>query len=479
MFDHVTFTATPRVMLIAPAGFGKTHTIAECIKHLTGKGKQLILTHTHAGVASIKDKLKIASVPQSNYEVTTISGFAQSYVLAFYTGPDIPGQDDSKRYYPFLIEKMIELVKLSPVKTVIQSTYSGLFVDEYQDCTIKQHSLMVSLSSLFPTRILGDFLQGIFDFNGERLVDMENNIEMAEFSSSTHELQTPYRWINQNSASLGTDLKKLRTELISKREINLLDYPSIEFNVIAEQDLFNPRSTYSLKIRKLLNEKDLLVIHPDSTSINPRMSIVKLFNNSLSMVESIDDKEFYQLSRDADSLTEPTFEKVLLGLSKRLFNKTGHDNWFNDAGFKKKTKKEDKDQLQLIELKILIIKKSISFILFADILRSIKNLKGIKCYRTELFNTLCRSLEDAELQNISVFDSMLNKRNLIRRIGRKIYGRCIGTTLLTKGLEFQTVVIINAHKFKCPKHFYVALTRASKRLIVFSNSATLNPYKAL
>jgi DNA helicase-2/ATP-dependent DNA helicase PcrA len=372
---------------------------------------------------------------------------------------------------------MVELVKLSPVKNVIQSTYSGLFVDEYQDCTIKQHGLMVSLSNLFPTRILGDFLQGIFGFNGERLVDMEDDVEMAEFCSSNHELQTPYRWINQNNPSMGADFKKIRAQLISKMEINILDYPSIEFNVIAEQDLFNPRSAYCSKIRKLLGEKDLLVIHPDSTSINPRVNVVKLFNNSLSLVESIDDKEFYQLSRDADSLTASTFENILISLCKRLFNKTGHDKWFNDAGFKKKTKKEDKDQIQPIELKILLIKKSTSLILLADILQSIKNLKGIKCYRWELFSTFCRALEEAELQNISVFDAMLNKRNLVRRVGRKVYGRCIGTTLLTKGLEFETVAIINAHKFKCPKHLYVALTRASKRLIVFSNSAILNPYK--
>ena len=72
---------------------------------------------------------------------------------------------------------------------------------------------------------------------------------------------------------------------------------------------------------------------------------------------------------------------------------------------------------------------------------------------------------------------MNNKRNMTRRIGRKISGRCIGTTLLTKGLEFDTVAILNAHKFDCPKHLYVAMTRASKRLIIFTDKPNLNPYK--
>lgn len=39
-------------MLIAPAGYGKTYTIAECVA--MGDGKSLILTHTNAGVAALK-----------------------------------------------------------------------------------------------------------------------------------------------------------------------------------------------------------------------------------------------------------------------------------------------------------------------------------------------------------------------------------------------------------------------------------------
>ena len=71
---------------------------------------------------------------------------------------------------------------------------------------------------------------------------------------------------------------------------------------------------------------------------------------------------------------------------------------------------------------------------------------------------------------------MKNIRNVKRRMGRKIVGKCIGTTLLTKGLEFDTVAILNTHKFNCPKNLYVALTRASKRLIIFTTNRILSPY---
>ena len=50
------FISKDKSMLIAPAGYGKTHLITECLIHTTGK--QLILTYTHAGVASINEKIK-------------------------------------------------------------------------------------------------------------------------------------------------------------------------------------------------------------------------------------------------------------------------------------------------------------------------------------------------------------------------------------------------------------------------------------
>lgn len=81
---------------------------------------------------------------------------------------------------------------------------------------------------------------------------------------------------------------------------------------------------------------------------------------------------------------------------------------------------------------------------------------------------------DFPLNKQTVYDSMSKIRNSKRHIGKSIRGRNIGTTLLTKGLEFETVVILNAQQFNCPKNFYVAITRASKRLVVFSEKLELD-----
>lgn len=477
MINHLEFISKEKSMLIAPAGFGKTHTIAECLKNTHNQGKQLILTHTHAGVASIKEKIKKEGIPYSSFEVETITSFAQKYVLAFYTGNDLPEQEDGKLYYPFIIEKANALFRLKPIRQIILNSYKGLFIDEYQDCTVNQHNLVLLLSELFPTHIIGDFLQGIFGFNGEQLVDLNNELAMKGFIDSKYELDKPQRWLNGNNALLGADLKSIREVLISKQEVDLCKYTSIELKLITELDLYNPSTNYCQEIRSLLKESNVLLLHPDSTSIYPRLKIVKTFNNGFTLVESIDDKEFYILSKEADLITKENIRTKVVGLCLKLFNKTGIDNWFNEKGLKKKTLSEDRAKLTPIEAQINFLENQFSLFHFAQLLKSIKSLTGIKCYRIELFSTFCKALEDAELQHISAFESMTNKRNQTRRIGRKIYGRCIGTTLLTKGLEFDTVAILNAHKFECPKHLYVAMTRASKRLIIFTDKSTLNPYK--
>lgn len=77
-------------------------------------------------------------------------------------------------------------------------------------------------------------------------------------------------------------------------------------------------------------------------------------------------------------------------------------------------------------------------------------------------------------EDMTVYEAMYETRNAIRRGGRKIQGRCIGTTLLTKGLEFDTVIVLDAHRFEDSKNFYVAISRACKRLVIISKTPTLH-----
>jgi len=232
--DHKAFIEGKKTLVIAPAGHGKTHTIVQCIKLTTGK--QLILTHTHAGIASIKEKITQESLDSQKYHIETISGFVQKYFLAFYCGSDTPAQD-AKDYHDFVLYKSLSIFKSSLVRKVVNSTYAGIFVDEYQDCTIKQHEVIMALSNDLPTHILGDPLQSIFDFNG-KCVSFEDDLkDFMRFP----DLPTPHRWYKEgNSKILGDKIKHIRGLLEQNAVIPLSDDSPNGFNVIIVQrdDIF-------------------------------------------------------------------------------------------------------------------------------------------------------------------------------------------------------------------------------------------------
>lgn len=456
------FVSRPKSLLIAPAGYGKTHSIAECLKFT--KGTQLILTHTHAGVASLKEKIKKSGVPSKSYQVETIDSYAQKYVEAFYTGTEIPEQDESSQYFPAIRKKASEIIKRRPIKEIIASTYSSVFVDEYQDCTLDQHQFVLALSDILPTHILGDSVQGIFGFN-QQIVDWEQDLIL--FKPAQFKLEEPWRWKNKNP-ELGEALKKIRDKIENNQSINLNEFnTSIETHRTGEADIYNHKEIWKL----LDQESNLLFIHPDCQNINSRKEIVKRYNNTLSLVEAMDGKDFYAYSKEIDECQKENAFKLIHKLAIALFNKTELDKWFNDDGPKSKRDDNDKKLVEPIKINIDALTQSVSLNLLSHTIKLIKTLPGIKCYRKELCADLCRAIILAEHNKTKVHEAMIKIRNAKRRMGRKIIGRCIGTTLLTKGLEFDAVAILNAHKFECPKNFYVAITRASKRLVVF----TANP----
>lgn len=476
-----------KTLLIAPAGYGKTYTIAHCLNFTVGK--QLILTHTHAGISSIKQKIKEANISSAKYHIETISSFVQKYVHAFYIGSDIPEQDDSNNYHTFIINKANILFRSKLILNIIKQTYQGLFVDEYQDCTQSQHAIILEISNVLPTHILGDPLQGIFNFNND-LVNFDQDLE--EFTKFPA-LTTPHRW-NESNPNLGTKLKEIRACLENGENIQLSDDTPNKFRVIdiADQNIFNVNSDYQKEIKKIISNREnnqdlnnLLIIYPNTAAgAAQRLPLKNIIDpgKSLKFLESIDDNFFYKLAKNTDNIIEKISDepkKITMITNEILlpiFNKTELKLWFNENSLVRRTKQVDKDKSALISKSINIFIESPKVEYIKDLLLLLKKELKFKIQRDEPFQSLISSLEQSKLNNISVLKAMNMNRNLIRRLGRNISGKCLGTTLLTKGLEFDTVVIINAHEIKCPKNLYVAFTRCCRSLIIFTKGTTLSPY---
>ncbi|MFT4740404.1 MAG: hypothetical protein ACI9L9_001186 [Marivirga sp.] len=507
--DYQAFVDTKKSLLVAPAGYGKTFTIVECLKHT--QGSQLILTHTHAGISAIKEKIaKNSDIKSSQYCIETISSFAQKYVNAFYVGEDIPSQESSKTYHRFIIEKVTHIIRSSPIQNVLKASYSGVFVDEYQDCNINHHSMIEALSNVLPTHILGDYLQGIFDFENEpMLVNFENDLDGFEVFKT---LETPHRWYQKgNNRPLGDYLKTVRECLEKRHNIILEANDGIGLHVLEvnSADINKYGSNYKKWLGKLIENPDndpdldsLLIIVPEYNelddneisvpkgSISSRASLRKRidFGNRLTLLEAIDDKLFYSISKAADLLlnnmanSKKPIKKCKEFLVK-IFNKTDINNWFtttkvrlNDETLVNKTNPELQKKSEEFEIHLMAFIEDPNVSLLKCFIYSAKNDLKCKYKRDEVLYSLIRALEQANLCSTSASEAMIEQRNIMRRTGRKVKGKCLGTTLLTKGLEFDTVAILDANKFDCPKHLYVAMTRACKKLVIFTENTTLSPY---
>lgn len=481
------FLSPSKSLLVSPAGYGKTYTIAECVKCISGKC--LILTHTHAGISSIKKKIADKEIPKEKFQIETITSYAQKYVKSYFVG-ELPSQEDGN-YWQIVLEKAKEIFEISHIKDVITSSYTQLFVDEYQDCTKSQHEMILALSDILPVHILGDPLQGIMDY-GEALVDF--NVDLQAFKNCP-ELDIPHRWYQkENNKELGDYLKTIRTTLNSADKVidlnsvikTQVDFRNTNEDIYGYSFLSDPRNTYKKQLQSLVNQpsSSLLFLVPEYYDgkrlrglISDRVGLKSRidFSNQLYLLEAIDDKSFYATARAIDELiiNIPTARKQIKNISdimEKFFNKTDIEKWLKDDSFI--NKREQKKEAKILKIMIeTFIQNPTPKNIYNTLLFFKKGL-GLKIKRYPLYKSIedCLLSDDAE---ISIYQAMINQKNKMRRVGRKVEGKCIGTTALTKGLEFDTVVILDAHNFKDSKNLYVALTRASKKLIVFSKEKIL------
>jgi|SRR5690625_4827661 len=202
--------------VIAPAGYGKTHLIATATARSTGR--QLILTHTHAGVNSLQHKMRMLGVSNRLYHIDTIASWILRLALSYSktTGWD-KERPTNNTSWNALYKSGSALLDEEFIHRVIRASYDGLYVDEYQDCSVTQHEIILKLARILPCRVLGDPLQGIFNFAGQPSVDWSRDVEGSFTHLST--LGVPYRWKLTGAEELGMWLQNARNRLLKGESI--------------------------------------------------------------------------------------------------------------------------------------------------------------------------------------------------------------------------------------------------------------------
>lgn len=453
--------------IIAPAGFGKTYLIAESIKY--SKGRQLILTHTFAGIDSIKTKLANLDVPSKQYHIDTIASFALKWVRAYPVSAGW-GIDEpiTSQHWKSLYQKSVSLFAKSFVQKAFNSTYTGVFVDEYQDCSLIQHNLVLKLADLKPTRLVGDPLQAIFDF-GEGIVDWERNIK--PHFDELGKLTVPWRWKLSGSEPLGKWLFEIRDKIAEGK------LPSVPRELQGFKhtycDLDNPKDPKRLIefLRLGKEEGRCIVVYPGAGEYKNKTHVL---SKSLSGIfTSIEEVEGKALNRMIDKLikAKSSNARLVIAVSFAKSCMTAVNALLPKATVEGRTAKinaRTKLPVQIQAANDFLASESLVHLIV--LLKGLAEQKETKVYRRDLFSRFLSVLSYA--RTIPLDEAIKRYRQDFRHSGRPIrMSNQIGTTLLVKGLEYDHCVVTYPTKMSA-KEFYVALTRGTKSVTVISEPAT-------
>lgn len=173
-------------------------------------------------------------------------------------------------------------------------------------------------------------------------------------------------------------------------------------------------------------------------------------------------------------MSRKPYKKLLDILEDLSFKKSDITDWISEDRVKKKrdsSKKGISDKLSNIVCSVI---KFPSYSTLLELFTMIKSDLRWRAKRVDIFSSVFTCLRLANENATSVLEEMKKRKNRIRQVGRKVEGRCIGTTLLTKGLEFDTVVLIEADRINSSQDFYVAISRACKEVHIFTSSLSLH-----
>ncbi len=464
----IEITELPNAAIIAPAGHGKTEMIADIVAHTSGKN--LILTHTNAGVSVIEKRLRDRGISKKRYSVFTIAAFCMKWCYSYPNTAsfDVTSTSENQReYYDNLYIGTEKIFSYKWAGLILSSTYSRVVVDEYQDCIQTQHNIILAINKFLSVFILGDPLQGIFYWAGT-LVDW-NTIEFTNVDVDTK----PWRWESTNQ-KLGEHLTDIRTQLFpilsgTSVQIQIPDCKNcIEFISAGSFD------GYKL-LRKLSDYSTVLYITKheyQQVSFSNRMG--GIFQND----ETQDCKLLYEFAQAFDQN-----EKCRLALSILDFIKECATSVRKETdSFRKNLAKDScnfsriKKHPELGEVLISVCESN-SLKSIASVLKWFEEQTCFRFYRKELFTEMKRSVRLADTNQTTINEAAMHIRKDVDMQKRYSGFKFLSSrTVLSKGLEFDCVIVDMRDPLGA-KDFYVALTRAKKMVYIISDTSsfTFNP----
>ncbi len=453
--------ATERGLVVAPAGCGKTELIARAASIAEGK-RILVLTHTNAGLRALRDRLRRLRVTQARAHADTIAGWALRYALAYPSTSTHSEDDPQDEQWSNVYRGAAVLLDVPAIRAVIKASYSRLLVDEYQDCSKLQDALVGKLAALLPTCLLGDPLQGIFDF-GEGLVPWP---DVTAAFPLLGELTEPWRWKARNE-KLGRWCLELRASLVAGDPVDLRAAPV----TWRRADNLGARNE-AYRMARLAGA--VVVIHKWA---NHAHAFARGLGGCYRSMEEVEGKALRAFAHEMDTLSGPARAACVVNLAAMCLTgikaALGAPAKALDDG-RVPTPRQSTKQLVAVMALIAVCNDTSAELAHAAMV-ALESIPGCTRFRSELWGSAKKVLrEHSRAGRPRLVDTAAALRQQHRAMGHIVDPRIVSRTLLIKGLEFDHALVPKAEEFegKRPgegaRHFYVAATRASRSLSVLS-----------
>ena len=458
------FARASRGFVVAPAGCGKTELIAAAVNE-GGDGRALVLTHTHAGVHALRRRMKRKGISANRYHLETIAGWALRLVASF---PARSGVQETRprtsTQWRAVYGGARFALEVPAIARVLDRSYSCMYVDEYQDCGPEQHDLVLAIANRLPCRIVGDPLQGIFGFGGQEIVDWGTHVH--DNFDALGELKEPWRWAEANS-DLGAWTVEIRDALERGLAIDLRAGP-VNWRPKARPDQL-------AACRAALPLRDSTVVAIDSIAARCHRWAQQV--PGFSSDEEMEAKDLFNAARDFDRLTGPALAAASIEFAKKCHTGVGTELSTALKAFKDGRMPRIRENTKNADA----VKALTQLATGGDrhalhrALDQLDHLPGCRIYRPEVWHEMrsaARFFGGGEAESME--DAAWRMRDRTRRRGKKLPRAVVSRTLLVKGMEFDHGLILDADQLADRENFYVAATRASHSLTIFSDNPVIS-----
>lgn len=442
---------------MAPAGHGKT----ELIARTAALGQRtLVLTHTHAGVHTLRARLKKVGVAHRACVVDTIASWAARYAGAFPTKGQPPKGIPEGAEWSQVYRGGKDVLSISGVRKVIESSYDRILIDEYQDCDALQHELATALADILPTIVFGDPMQGIFEFTR---TSVRWQTDVFPIFPLVATLEEPMRWRGYN-VELGAWIALIRGQLERGEQIDLAGAP-VTFT--ACKDAYEMGALFD---RFDEREGSVAAIHCRRGACD---HLAKSSKGAYQSIEEIGAKRLQQFAAEWDDAHSPTAKVDAL---KRLLKDTTTSKKLEDGAA---DTNEDLATGGRAHAALAALGTSGFPADAVTYIEEVRKHSRIRPFRGELLRDTARTLREVDAGRFEFLrDAATAVRQRVSTSGRGIQKRTVSTPLLLKGLEFDHVVVPDAahftsETFAAAKLFYVAISRARTSLTISSSSRFL------